>query len=481
MQHRYTTSDPSLLAGWKLADKNFATDDAGTTPAGGGAGPLFHKVPIKDGTKGASSSGVYMINMDTGSTFAVGKYDTTLEKLHLRSNATSGVAIREWLDYSRATYKWATTGLASDGRLLTIGWVDEGECAEDSPRDGTGRSCNGMRHRSVLSLPREILWDLPAEQLVSRPVAEIASLRNASFLSGSAYILNPGERQLLTEVPETAGGALDLEVSFDLAPANSNSGAFAAAPSAASPATAPTAPHNFGLAVRASRWSLDGAAVELIFNVSAAAADGSRTVSVADVATPKHLLPLPTRLSRWMNDTDLPAGDYATSHHLPSSGDTAKTCQMLCDADPKCAAWVWVVRGTPAGAADCCLKNAAFACPGTVLPPHPCTACALTAGVKVPGTCTSLPPAAMPVNFEVVLLKDETTLDVRVLVDRPVVEVFVQGGRGAFVAVSNFSETLASVHLLNRGAAPVHANVSAYGMGCGWAAILPVPKKKELP
>ena len=32
-----------------------------------------------------------------------------------------------------------------------------------------------MRHRSVLSLPREILWDVAAGQLVSRPVEELAS------------------------------------------------------------------------------------------------------------------------------------------------------------------------------------------------------------------------------------------------------------------------------------------------------------------
>ena len=35
----------------------------------------------------------------------------------------------------------------------------------------------------MLSLPREILYDAATQQLISRPVAELATLRNASFLS----------------------------------------------------------------------------------------------------------------------------------------------------------------------------------------------------------------------------------------------------------------------------------------------------------
>ena len=124
------------------------------------------------------------------------------------------------------------------------------------------------------------------------------------------------------------------------------------------------------------------------------------------------------------------------------------------------------------------MKTTAFICPAGVPHPHPCAPCTLTAGVKVPGPCTGKQPTMSPTTFEVTLQKGETMLDVRVLVDRPVVEVFIQGGRGAFVAASNFSASLASVHLLNRGAAAVHATVSAFGMGCGWSAVLPVPNKK---
>ena len=93
-----------------------------------------------------------------------------------------GCTNRFVINYGTGVYKWATTGAAGDGRLLTIAWVDEGECAEDSPRGWAPRDCNGMRHRSVLSLPRELEWDALVQQMVSNPVREIASLHNATFL-----------------------------------------------------------------------------------------------------------------------------------------------------------------------------------------------------------------------------------------------------------------------------------------------------------
>ena len=97
---RYTTHDPTLLAGWALADVDFATDASGGTPAGGGAGALFHKI------RGAADN-LYMINLDTGSTFGVGRYDPKAEKLHLRSDA-SGKAERAVLDYGAGVYKWVS-------------------------------------------------------------------------------------------------------------------------------------------------------------------------------------------------------------------------------------------------------------------------------------------------------------------------------------------------------------------------------------
>ena len=55
------------------------------------------------------------------------------------------------------------------------------------------------------------------QDIVSFPVQEYASLRNATFLSNSHLgTLAPGAIRPITEVPAAAGGALDLKVSFDL-------------------------------------------------------------------------------------------------------------------------------------------------------------------------------------------------------------------------------------------------------------------------
>merc|ERR1711924_452183 len=69
-------------------------------------------------------------------------------------------------------------------------------------------------------------------------------------------------------------------------------------------------------------------------------------------------------------------------------------------------------------------------------------------------------------------------LDVRVLVDRPIVEVFVMGGRIAYAhADAAFSMDRSSVHIFNDAAVPVSTSgVFAYGMGCGWRDDMPQPK-----
>ena len=70
------------------------------------------------------------------------------------------------------------------------------------------------------------------------------------------------------------------------------------------------------------------------------------------------------------------------------------------------------------------------------------------------------------------------TLDVRVLVDRPVTEVFVLGGRVAFVHQDNtFDASKTSVHVYNGGESAVSVrSLSVFGMGCGWRDDLPQPR-----
>ena len=68
------------------------------------------------------------------------------------------------------------------------------------------------------------------------------------------------------------------------------------------------------------------------------------------------------------------------------------------------------------------------------------------------------------------VLPDETSLDLRVLIDRSVVEVFVMGGRATQISHDYPAEGDGSgFHLLNWGQAPVTvSNLSIASMGCGW-------------
>lgn len=122
----------------------------------------------------------------------------------------------------------------------------------------------------------------------------------------------------------------------------------------------------------------------------------------------------------------------------------------------------------------------------------------------IPGTTTPYPCHRTVCPSNVTVLLPGETLDVRLVVDRPIVEVrrvhalvglayhplagsftgtlrhqvFVLGGRIAWaMGDGRFNASRAAVHVYNHGTTPVVAsNVSVYGMGCGWAAKLPVPK-----
>ena len=70
-------------------------------------------------------------------------------------------------------------------------------------------------------------------------------------------------------------------------------------------------------------------------------------------------------------------------------------------------------------------------------------------------------------------------LSVRALIDRPYIEVFLQGGRIAFVVAPAFNATTTAVRLFNGyggGRTELVANVTVHGMGCGWATDLPKPR-----
>ena len=92
------------------------------------------------------------------------------------------------------------------------------------------------------------------------------------------------------------------------------------------------------------------------------------------------------------------------------------------------------------------------------------------------------PPTPYPAVNVTKIFPGET-LDVRVLVDRMIVEVFVMGGRLSWTHtdVKNvpgeypFDISNTSVHLFNHNSkhSVTVSNVSVYGMACGWRADIP--------
>jgi hypothetical protein len=73
-------------------------------------------------------------------------------------------------------------------------------------------------------------------------------------------------------------------------------------------------------------------------------------------------------------------------------------------------------------------------------------------------------------------------LSVRIVVDRPIVEVYVLGGRIAWVHSDFFfNASTSAVHVYNHGNSGtiVASNVSAFSMSCGWRSDLPPPKVFE--
>lgn len=296
-----------------------------------------------------------MLNGVTGQAFWLGTYNASTEKFVIHNDTL------HWIDlsgggggFSAGAAHWAATSNSfatrpkgSDNRLFWVAWLSGNAQAPNS-----------------LTLVRTLNYDAAAGQLVSYPVEEYTRLHTVSYLvNHSMGSLLPGSVNTLP-LPPTAGAALDLEVTFDM----SNL-----------PPTATAA--KFGVAVRAPRDGIAGAANFAEFSVSATQTNGRRMVAVDGV----------------MN-------------RMPGKGPT---------------------------------------------PPYPCHR-----NVCPPNTTTLLPTER---------------LTVRVLIDKPTVEIFVLGGRIAWVMNDgHFDPNQTSVHLYNSGSHAVSVPlVSAFGMGCGWANALP--------
>ena len=453
---RYTSADASLMT-WKLADPSFTYTANGTLPddkfGNNAAGPMFHEIPNPK-----ARFPTHIINVGGGERFMLGTYDNKTERLLL--NDSIGQQILQ-SPGTVGSFHWGAMGNAADGRLLLVAWTQsvdplfpggwDQNASISMPCEHGVRGGFGGCAKSVASLVREVHFDHASEQLVSYPIAEYTRLHNASFAKDLAMALPAGSFRTLP-VPPAAGGAIDVLVSFDVSATEGTGG--------------------FGVSVRAPLGTISGG-VAVSFNISAPNADGTRIATVVDPAHPLNPAPPPTPpLLEFMNGTDIGGGDYNTTHL--GVGADAHVCQTLCLADLRCAAWTYVVRGTPTGSGDCIFKNVRHGCPGRT---KGCTS-GLGHGPKTRSCANPTPPGPRLIMQPVMVLRGET-LDVRVLVDRPVVEIFVQHGRAAYThAVTDFVPEKTAVHLFNEGGAVVVAsNVTIWGVGCGWTAQRPASLK----
>ena len=429
---RYTSRTSSLL-GWKLADEQFTTPNV----AGGGGGALFHAIPNapKDGPS-------HLINGNTGSEFWLGDYDSKRETMNLTSHLAQNI------DFG-TVFDWSAAGSASDGRLLLIGKIDG--------NPGAGRSYG--------SLIRELSYDREASQLISQPVRETEELRNRTFFENRLLQLPAGQTVGPTLFAGGAeGGALDLLLSFELEPFS---------------ASQPLA--GFGVAVRAPKGTVQGAAMRLDVSVSAADGEGVRKALLQSTAP--VVPPPPIRketLPAWLEGMDLDDWQSVSgSAHYPE--DTSPVvCQELCHNSTSCTAWTHERRHQGPGVE--CRFHSDKASHGAPMLPCPLPNKLCTSGAKTPLAFTCRPKHSTWITgggnstFTVKVLPGEP-LSLRLLVDRPIIELYAQSGRGALVAADQiFSLDKTSVHLFNTGEQVVGVNTSLYGMGCGWASSLPVPK-----
>lgn len=193
-------------------------------------------------------------------------------------------------------------------------------------------------------------------------------------------------------------------------------------------------------------------------------------------------IPIPTNVSTFMEKTDLPGGDYNITHMPPNTDP--KECEMKCNADTKCQSWTYVVRGTPMGSGDCCLKTK-VPCPKT--DSSTCTSgsktiqslpnCPSAVGSSVScivewnGGNSSAPFVDVPISCGTVkdtlrILSSETTVEIRMFADVTFQEVYFQQGRTA-MTINNIMSTKYDYILLGNDGMKVQ-QVDVWPIGSPW-------------
>jgi len=173
-------------------------------------------------------------------------------------------------------------------------------------------------------------------------------------------------------------------------------------------------------------------------------------IVIGDGAPPVHV-----DVTTFMASTDLSGGDYNVTHYPPKTDP--KVCEAACNADQKCQAWTYVVRGVPAGSGDCCLKST-LPCPthnsicvsgakknqtmrncGTSASTVLCMV-DYTPPVNTSAPYYEVPVSCGPVKDTLRLLTSETILELRIFSDWTFIEAFWQKGRTAMTTVASLSD-----------------------------------------
>ena len=124
----------------------------------------------------------------------------------------------------------------------------------------------------TISCVRTLEWSASAKQLLTAPVHEYETLRNASLLSWSAAKQLPPNAVLPLPLPKDAGNALDIDITVRVP---DNAGAFVLALRVFAKQQS-----TFETRALTRAWHESEGGTTFSMSTSAAAADGSRTVTV---------------------------------------------------------------------------------------------------------------------------------------------------------------------------------------------------------
>jgi hypothetical protein len=331
-------------------------------------------------------------------------------------------------------------------RRIMVGWVPPGLTA------GYSKPFPGfvpLWH--MCSLLRDVRYDSRFKQLVTSPIAEYESLRTGSVGSLQNVTAEPG-----IFIPVGKGGRqLDLEVVFAL------------------PTSAVEGVDNGRMGVAVLR-SADGANVTEIY---------------IEQGSPPP--PSPPPYAHYMPHTDLPGADL---YYFGVNYSDPHACEADCAANSTCKACTYVGgkhQTTPYPVPRCCFKSKIplpQQAPSTITsgvinlpptpppaPPAPPTPAPVstwtltingTSSGAVPGHVNKFPIASR--TFA--LAADETTVSLRVVIDRSIVEAFAQGGRAVVTATAYAPATANGAGVLVAGFqhAVTVINATAHSMGCAW-------------